>query len=80
MLIVKLRHGASLKIGTFAAVRFVGKRPEIDASDGVPVEYGPDAALIGGVILVRLLEEFRVAVDAPSSVPLVRSDAAGVRA
>lgn len=80
MLIVKVRRGESVQIGTGVSFYFdEAARPVIDAPLDVPVALSPDAALIGGSmhgdILVRLLGGFRVSIHAPPTIEIMRSDA-----
>lgn len=75
MLLVKVRPGESLQIDGGISLYFDElERLMIDAPDGVPITLSPDVARIADVF-VRIAGRWRLAIDAPPHLGIVRTDA-----
>lgn len=74
MLILKIKPGEVVRVGPDVALYYTPTR-RLEVETERHVAYGPRAARIGGTILVEPLDGWRVSIDAPRSVAILRDDA-----
>lgn len=73
MLVLKVKPGETVRVGPDVAIYYTPTR-RLEVVTERHVAYGPDAALIGGTILVKPLDGWRMSIEAPRSVLILRDE------